>query len=146
MELDKLDNVVQVADQAAMGNGQEVPQTPDQQAEALAENQAKEWGMVAFVVGNALAMIAPSLKSVYTEQACQAWGHAMVPVADKYGWNGPGNVPEIGLAIATIGLALPSYLAVKAELKKVAPVPEKQPAKAEPPAQPKLEPMPQPIA
>jgi hypothetical protein len=97
------------------------PPTPEQQAETTAaaamDTQAREWGVIAFTIGSALAMLAPELRQVYTEDACYTWGQSAAVVADKYGWNGPGSVPEIGLAIATAGLAIPSYLAIAARLK-----------------------------
>lgn len=102
------------------------PMTPEQQqaqaAEVAALDQAQQWGMIAFSIGGALSMLAPELRQVYTQEACMAWGTAMVPVAEKYGWAGPGNCPELGLLMATAGLAIPSVLAVRqrmAQLKRV---------------------------
>lgn len=101
----------------------EGPATPEQQAEqakaATEETQAREWGMLAFTVGAALSMLAPELKQIYTEEACERWGLSVVPVAEKYGWNGPGNVPEIGLAICTLGLAVPTVLVVRMKLAQI---------------------------
>lgn len=82
-----------------------------------AHEAAKAWGMVAYAIGGALSMIAPELREVYTEDACIGWGHAMVPVAAKYGWDGPSNMPELGLAIATIGLAAPSFLCIRRRMQ-----------------------------
>lgn len=87
------------------------------QAEDDAERQAREWGVVAWSIGSALSLMAPELRQVYTEDACLGWGRSMVPVAEKYGWNGPGNVPELGALMATAGLAVPSYFAIKAKLE-----------------------------
>lgn len=86
------------------------------QAVDQAEEQAREWGAIAYMIGGALSMLAPELKAVYTETACMKWGESVVPVAQKYGWDGPGGVPEIGLLIATAGLAVPSYLVIRAKL------------------------------
>lgn len=100
------------------------PRTPEQQAaeDKAAEaadpmNQARAWGALAYSVGGMLSIIAPELKSVYTEDACLAWGTAVVPVAEKYGWSGPSNVPELGLLMATVPLALPSFFIVRAKLR-----------------------------
>jgi len=97
------------------------PATPEQQeAQAQAqrsEDAAREWGVIAFTIGGALSMLAPELRQVYTEEACLSWGQSAATVADKYGWDGPGAVPEVGLLIATAGLAIPSYLAVSARIK-----------------------------
>ena len=84
------------------------------QAAASLETGARQWGSIAYMIGGALAMVAPELRHVYTERACLDWGRAVVPVADKYGWNGPNRLPELGLLIATMGLAVPSVLAIRA--------------------------------
>ena len=88
-----------------------------QAAESL-EQGARQWGAIAYMIGGALSMVAPELRQVYTERACMDWGRAVVPVADKYGWNGAGKLPELGLAIATMGLAIPSVLAVRAAIAR----------------------------
>ena len=88
-----------------------------QAAESL-EASARQWGSIAYMIGGALAMVAPELRQVYTERACMDWGRAVVPVADKYGWNGVGHLPELGLLIATAGLAVPSVLSVRAAVAK----------------------------
>lgn len=90
-------------------------------AEAVSQGaeQAREWGAIAYMIGGALGMMAPELKAVYTESACMKWGEAVVPVAQKYGWDGPGGVPEIGLLIATAGLAVPSYLVIRMKLAQL---------------------------
>jgi len=100
------------------------PRTPEEQAakdkaeaEADPVNQARAWGALAYSVGGMLSIIAPELKSVYTEDACLAWGTAVVPVAEKYGWSGPSNVPELGLLMATVPLALPSFFIVRQKLR-----------------------------
>jgi len=90
-----------------------------QQAELDADTKAREWGIVAFTVGRALSMLEPQLLKVYTEDACLDWGRSVVPVAEKYGWDGPGNVPELGLLISTAGLAVPSYLLIRAKLDEI---------------------------
>lgn len=99
----------------------EGPPTHEQQqaqaVEAAGEENARQWGAVAFMIGGALSMVAPELRQVYTEEACLNWGRAMNPVAEKYGWNGPSALPELGLVIATAGLAMPSYFAVRARVQ-----------------------------
>jgi len=98
------------------------PPTPEQQeaAQALsdAEKQAMEWGMVAFTIGGALSMFAPELKQVYTQESCLKWGESVVPVAVKYGWNGPGNVPELGLLLSTAALVVPTVFVIRARLQE----------------------------
>lgn len=96
---------------------QDAANSAAQAAETL-EASARQWGSIAYMIGGALAMVAPELRQVYTERACMDWGRAVVPVADKYGWSGVGHLPELGLLIATAGLAVPSVLAVRAAVAK----------------------------
>jgi hypothetical protein len=110
--------VTEVDDENPSAEQQQAQQAEAQQALAL-QQQAQEWAAIAFMVGGALRIIEPSLERVYTEQACVAWGASVVPVAEKYGWNGPGSVPELGLLIATAGLAVPSYLAIRAKVESL---------------------------
>lgn len=120
MDMDKLDalgGLVEEVDGASPQAQAEAQAVVQQQADA--EQGAREWGVIAYTVGSALGMLAPELRQVYTEDACLNWGRAMVPVADKYGWNGPANVPEIGLLLATAGLAVPSVIAVRARLAEL---------------------------
>jgi len=91
----------------------------EQQKATEFEVQQRQWGMIAFTVGSALSMIAPELRAVYTEEACMQWGASVVPVAEKYGWSGPGNMPELGLLMTTAGLAVPSFLAIKLRLEQL---------------------------
>ncbi len=124
MDMDKMNGLESMTDQV---DAEVIPRTPeDEAAEAAAEKaadpdvQARAWGVLAYSIGGMLSVLAPELKSVYTEDACLAWGHSVVPVAQKYGWDGPGNVPELGLLLATVPLALPTYFLVRkriAELK-----------------------------
>lgn len=88
-----------------------LPADPDQ--------DAREWGMVAYTIGQAAAMFAPQLRSVYSEEACAAWGATVVPVARKYGWSGPGSIPEIGLILSTASLAVPTFFALRARLAEL---------------------------
>lgn len=120
MDQEKMDSL---ADAIGEIDAAVIPKTAEQIAaeEAAAQAadpdvKAKAWGMLAFSIGGILSVLAPELKAVYTEDACLAWGHAVVPVADKYGWDGPGNVPELGLVMATIPLAVPSYLIIRKRL------------------------------
>ena len=113
-KLDALEGLVQEVD----GEG---PPTAEQQQQASAETaldqSAREWGSIVFMIGHAAAMVAPELRQVYTEDACMNWGRAMVPVATKYGWDGPSNVPELGLLIASAGLVVPSVFAIRARVQ-----------------------------
>src|ERR1043166_9553554 len=70
------------------------------------EQGAREGAAIPFMLGSTLAMLAPELKQVYTEQACLQWGEAAHLVGKKYGWNAP-SAPEFALAAGTLNLALP---------------------------------------
>lgn len=120
MDATKLESLGGLVDEvdAAGPAGQEQAQQEQEQAQGLEDN-ARQWGAIVFMIGNAAAMIAPELRQVYTEDACMNWGRAMNPVAEKYGWNGANSIPEIGLLIATAGLVVPSVFAIRARLAAV---------------------------
>lgn len=116
--LEALGGLVEEADAAAGPTPEQAQaQAAEVAAEAVAEQGAREWGVLAFTIGNALAMFAPELKQVYTEEACLNWGRSVVPVAEKYGWGGTSRVPEIGMALATIGLVAPTVIVIRHRLK-----------------------------
>lgn len=119
MDMNKLEGLGDLVEEVDA----EGPPTPQQQEEQkvvdAAEQSAAEWGTIVYMLGNAAAMIAPELSKVYTQEACLNWGRSMNPVASKYGWNGPGGVPELGLLIATAGLVVPSWFAIRARLAAV---------------------------
>jgi hypothetical protein len=75
--------------------------------------KAESWAFIPAMFGKIVAMALPELKDVYTEDACFAWGEAMVPVAEKYGWGDPAVSVEVALIIATVPLALPTGIAIK---------------------------------
>lgn len=117
-KMEALAGIVDEADAAAGPTAEQAQQQAEEvAAEAVAEQGAREWGMLAFTIGNTLAMFAPELKQVYTEDACLNWGRAAVPVAEKYGWAGVGKVPELGLALATVGLMAPTVVVIRHRLK-----------------------------
>lgn len=105
----------QAADLAALeaaAGGGEMPQAEEA---APGMDQAQQWAMLPAIVGSALSMALPELRAVYTPQACEAWGAAMVPVADKYGWNCDGIIgPEMALFAASVPFAFGTYSAIKA--------------------------------
>lgn len=80
------------------------------------EAGARSWGVLVYMVGNSLALLAPEVKSIYTEDACLNWGRAMMPVAEKRGWNAPSSLPELGLFIATVSMVAPTFIIVRAKL------------------------------
>ena len=101
--------------------------TLEQQHAAQAEEKeavevdaaAKEWGFIPFTIGGMLAILAPELKAIYTEDACYQWGKAAAAVSKKYGWESPSNMPELALATATLHFAVPSVLIVREKLREM---------------------------
>lgn len=104
----------QAADLAALEAAAGGGEMPQEEAAPMVD-QAQQWAMLPAIVGSALSMALPELRAVYTPQACEAWGAAMVPVADKYGWNCDGIIgPELALLAATVPFAFGTFAAVKA--------------------------------
>lgn len=108
------------------------PRTPEQleaeqkaAAQADPEYQAQAWAALVQSIGGMLSIIAPELRQVYTDDACMQWGRAVVPVAEKYGWNGPSSVPELGLIMASVPLALPTGFILARRLKELREAKEK---------------------
>jgi hypothetical protein len=90
-------------------------QAEQKQAEQLgaAEQGARNWGMLMFTIGQAFCMLAPELKPVYSEERCLQFGEAAYPVAEKYGWNGPSNIPELALCLSLFTFALPTWMVIR---------------------------------
>lgn len=122
--MEKLEiNSEQAADlaalQAAATDGQ--PVAPEA---APIANPADSWALLPAMVGSMLAIAMPELKAVYTPEACQAWGEAMVPVADEYGWNADEVLGQkLALAMATAPFVIGTAFAVKARKAEAAPKP-----------------------
>lgn len=123
MDMEKMNGL---AAMAADLDAEVTPKTDEELAaeEAAAkaadpETQAQAWAGLMAMIGGALTMIAPDLEQVYTEKSCLKWGASVVPVAQKYGWDGPSSVPEIGLLIATLPLAVPSFFLVRARIAQL---------------------------
>jgi len=129
MDMEKMNGLAALAGEV---DADVIPRTPEEEAAAEAEakaadpdTQAKAWGVLAYSIGGMLAVLAPELKGVYTEEACLAWGHSVVPVAEKYGWEGPSNVPELGLLLASVPLAVPTFFIVRERLAELREAKEK---------------------
>lgn len=83
-------------------------------------DQAQQWAMVPAMLGSVLSMFIPEAQRVYSREACEAWGAAMVPVAEKYGWNSDGLMgPEVALFAASLPLAVGTFALVKAKRAEV---------------------------
>jgi len=118
MDAQKLEGLAELVGEIDGEGPPTAEQQQAQQAEQLADAGAREWGLIAWTVGNALAMFAPELKQVYTEDACLKWGESANKVAEKYGWNGPGSLPELGLALSTAALVVPTVALIRMRLKE----------------------------
>lgn len=82
--------------------------TPDPDAAAM------EWMFVGEILGFVAKAILPETANSYTEQQSLTLARAFVPVAEKYGWSGNTLSPEIGLALAGFGFAMPAMMAYRA--------------------------------
>jgi hypothetical protein len=103
------------AEAAATGNLDDKGQiiAPPPPADLLAE-KAAEWYVVPKTLAWAITAVFPELAPHYSDEKCMELAKAIVPVADKYGWAGVGNSPEIALAMGTAFFCLPAYQAHKA--------------------------------
>lgn len=112
-----VDEVDANSPEAQQQRAQEEAQAAAQQVQAISEAEA--WAAVPSMVGKLACMVAPELQAIYTPDSCAEWGRSMVPVAQKYGWNGPGQLPELNLAIATAGLAIPTWMVLRVKLAQL---------------------------
>lgn len=139
-KFDTLDGLVTEVDAEGPPTAEQQEQAKQEeqkaQAELAAEDEAREWGMIAYMIGGGLALLAPELKQIYSEDRCLQWGRSVVPVSQKYGWNGPGSIPELGLALSTMTLAVPTYLVVRTKLAELKEAKTKAEAAAAPPPGP----------
>jgi hypothetical protein len=117
MDATKMEALGALVDEVDAAGGPTPEQAQQIEAEASADAGAREWGVIAFTIGGALSMFLPELKQVYTEEACLNWGRSVVPVAEKYGWGSTGKVPELGLLLATLSLALPTAFCIRHRIK-----------------------------
>lgn len=115
-DLQKLENLGGMIGEADSAIGPTPEQAEQIAKEAAQATEAQAWAQIPMMIGAGLSMVAPELQHIYTPEACEAWGVAMVPVAAKYGWNGPGNLPEVGLLIATASLAVPTVVVIRAKI------------------------------
>lgn len=100
----------------AAANGQlddkgQIIAPPDPVDETAAK--AAEWFIVPKTLAWAITAIFPELAPHYSDEKCMELATAIVPVADKYGWSGVGNSPELALAMGTAFFCMPAYQAHK---------------------------------
>jgi hypothetical protein len=115
--LESLAYVTQEADEANPDAGQRQDAKADQVDSDQAEQSARDWAMLMFMVGGFATMIAPELKPIYAEDRCLTWGRHANQVATKYGWNSPSGMPEIALLGSTITIMAPTIYLVRAKLR-----------------------------
>jgi len=93
-------------------------QASQAQAATVAEDGARDWGMMMYAIGGLVCMAAPELQPVYSEDRCLTWGRHMHQVSQKYGWDAPSAAPEFGLAAASIGFVVPTYLVLSQKIQE----------------------------
>lgn len=86
--------------------------------ESQAAQGAKDWAMIPFMIGGLVGMIVPELRAVYSEDRCLTWGDHANQVAEKYGWNSPSNMPELGLAACSLSFAVPTFLLLRTAMQQ----------------------------
>lgn len=89
-----------------------MPSAPDPDAAAM------EWLILPQMIAWGFKVAFPEVATHYTAEAEMDLARKIVPVAEKYGWNGPGNAPELALAVGAIGFSMPAVLAYKARKEK----------------------------
>lgn len=99
---------------------QALAEVAQQQAQqSAAEIGAKAWAQIPAMVGSLMGLFAEEVKPFFNEQACMEWGAAAQAVAEKRGWGGPDGIPELALAMSSLGMAVPTALIVNAKLKAI---------------------------
>lgn len=96
---------------------------------SVSVDPAREWSEPPAAVGALLRFPFPELEHVYTPEACMAWGVAMVPIAERYGWTAGKVFPWLSLIGASASLLLPTVAIIKAHAQPetAAPAGEKGP-------------------
>lgn len=101
--------------EAMAADGQPGP-APEMIEDGPVVDPAESWAVLPAIVGSTLAIAFPELRAVYSQEACRAWGAAMVPVAEKYGWEADALAgPEIGLLAASLPFIVGTVGAFKAK-------------------------------
>lgn len=118
-DLEKLGALGSLTTEVDAEHGPTPEQAKEIQAKEDAEAKAMAWAVIPTTLGKVLSMFAPELQAVYTPEACQEWGKSMVPVAEKYKWDGPSNLPELGLIISTASLAMPTVVIMKMRIAQM---------------------------
>jgi hypothetical protein len=119
--LESLGNLTASVDAENPTPEQQQAQDKEQAQQAAIDQGAHEWAMLMMTIGGFAAMIEPTISQVYTQEACEKWGVSANEVAQKYGFTG-GVVtsPEFSLIVSTAGLAIPTYIIIKAKMNEAA--------------------------
>lgn len=100
---------------AAIDSGAQVEQMESAGivAPPTGDNAAMEWLIVPQMLSFVITTIFPETKENYTLENNMELARAIVPVAEKYGWTGVGESPELMLGVAALGFSMPAILAYK---------------------------------
>lgn len=79
---------------------------------AQAPNPAMEWLFVPELLATVITTALPETAPCYTEEGNLNFAEKLAAVAEKRGWN-VSTVPEISLAIAALGFAMPAFMVLK---------------------------------
>lgn len=90
--------------------------------------KAAQWLILPQTLAWAITTALPETAEAYTPEKCMELARAFVPVADKYGWTGLGDSPELTLAFCAVGFSLPGFMAFKARKAAAAAREEKEKA------------------
>jgi hypothetical protein len=101
---------------APMSGEQAAPSVPAVDVDAA---EVDAWAQLPAAFGSVLCMALPELREHYSDANCRAWGEAMHSVAKKHGWSFRDVGPYLGLALATVPLAVPTVIAVRARRAQV---------------------------
>lgn len=94
------------------GNGGVI--APDPDAGAMG------WIIVPEMLAWAITTVFPETQKHYTDAAKMNLARAIAPVAEKYGWEGAGEQPELMLVVAVAGFAAPAYMARRERIAEAA--------------------------
>lgn len=78
------------------------------------EAKAAAWMIIPQTLAWAITAAMPETGPAYTQEKCLELARAFVPVADKYGWDGIGDAPELTLIMCTVAFGAPGFVAYKA--------------------------------
>ena len=93
--------------QALIAQGDNIDKNTEQQAQAAIagpapanpDAAAMEWMLIPETLTFIICGFFPEVEPAYTDEAKMKLARAIAPVAEKHGWNGPGDSPEITLAM-----------------------------------------------